>query len=120
MAFENMQDDRTKKQVSRLAELLRQETLERTRAEDGLEKASYEAAPVDNVNHPPHYASGGIECIEAIKAQLTREGYLGALHFNVAKYVWRWRDKGGVESLEKAQWYLTRLINELKQENNND
>ncbi len=73
----------------------------------------------DPVERPAHYASGGIECIDAIKEQMPRDAYVGFLQGNVAKYVWRWRDKGGVESLEKAQYYLTRLINELKQENSN-
>jgi hypothetical protein len=35
---------------------------------------------------------------------------------NVIKYVTRWRDKGGVEDLRKAIWYLEYLI---EQENNN-
>lgn len=64
----------------------------------------------DNVNHPSHYTDGGIECIEAIEAQLTPEEYRGYLKGNVAKYVWREKHKGGTESLQKAQWYLTRLI----------
>lgn len=64
----------------------------------------------DNVNHPAHYTDGGIECIEAIEAQLTPEEYRGYLKGNVAKYVWREQHKGGIESLKKAQWYLTRLI----------
>lgn len=64
----------------------------------------------DNVNHPSHYTDGGIECIEAIEAQLTPEEYRGYLKGNVAKYVWREKHKGGIESLKKAQWYLTRLI----------
>ena len=66
---------------------------------------------VDNVNHPAHYTDGGIECIEAIEAQLTPEEYRGYLKGNVAKYVWREQHKGGIESLRKAQWYLDRLIN---------
>ena len=65
---------------------------------------------VDNVNHPSHYTDGGIECIEAIEAQLTPEEYRGYLKGNVAKYVWREQHKGGIESLKKAAWYLTRLI----------
>ena len=65
----------------------------------------------DMVNHPSHYANGGIECIEAIEAQLTPEEYRGFLKGNVAKYVWREKNKGGVESLKKAQWYLDRLVN---------
>ena len=64
----------------------------------------------DPVNHPVHYTSGSIECIEAIEAQLTREEYRGYLKGCAAKYVWRERQKGGIESLQKAQWYLARLI----------
>jgi hypothetical protein len=29
---------------------------------------------------------------------------------NIAKYLWRERQKGGTESLKKARWYLDRLI----------
>ena len=65
---------------------------------------------VDNVNHPPHYASGSIECIDALQAQMTEEEFRGYLKGNVLKYLWRERQKGGTESLLKAQWYLTRLI----------
>ena len=65
----------------------------------------------DPVNHPAHYTSGSIECIEAIEAQLTREEYRGYLKGCVAKYVWRERQKGSIESLQKAQWYIDRLIN---------
>ena len=65
----------------------------------------------DTVNHPSHYTDGEIECIEAIEAQLTPEEYRGYLKGNVAKYVWREKHKGGIESLKKAQWYLDRLIN---------
>lgn len=64
----------------------------------------------DNVNRPSHYASGDIECIDAIRAQMSKEEYQGYLRGNVVKYMWRWRDKGGVESLRKAKWYLERLI----------
>jgi hypothetical protein len=64
---------------------------------------------IDLVNHPPHY-QGDIECIEAIEAQLTAEEYRGYLKGNIAKYLWREKMKGGTESLEKAQWYLSRLI----------
>ena len=69
---------------------------------------------VDNVNHPEHYAANGsIECIDAIEAQLTPEGYKGFLQGNCAKYLWRWRDKGGIEDLRKCKWYLDRLISSV-------
>jgi len=64
----------------------------------------------DEVNHPEHYKQGGIECIDAIQAQLSPEAYQGYLHGNIAKYLWRWKHKGGTQSLEKARWYLDRLI----------
>ena len=64
----------------------------------------------DLVNHPSHYTDGGVECIEAIEAQLTSEEYRGALKMAIAKYVWREKHKGGTESLKKARWYLDRLI----------
>ena len=64
----------------------------------------------DTVNAPSHYASGEIECIDAIKASMTAEEFEGYCKGNVQKYMWRWRAKGGVESLRKAEWYLRRLI----------
>ena len=64
----------------------------------------------DNVNHPAHYVSGGIECIDALKAQMTHEEFRGYLKGNVLKYLWRERQKGNIESLLMAQWYLNKLI----------
>ena len=62
------------------------------------------------VDKPVHYASGTIECIDAIEASMGAEAFKGSLKANVIKYVWRYEAKGGVESLQKAQWYLNRLI----------
>ena len=31
----------------------------------------------DNVNHPPHYKKGSIECIDAIESALTFEQFIG-------------------------------------------
>jgi hypothetical protein len=64
----------------------------------------------DPVNRPDHYTQGGIECIEAIQAALTAEEFRGYCKGNVLKYVWRERNKGGTESLEKAAWYLDYLV----------
>lgn len=66
----------------------------------------------DNVN-PAHYKQGGIECIEAIKASMTNEEFLGYLKGNTMKYLWRYNDKNGLEDLRKGQVYLQWLINEL-------
>ena len=35
---------------------------------------------------------------------------LGYLEGNVVKYVSRWKDKGGIQDLHKAQHYLQKLI----------
>ena len=64
----------------------------------------------DPVNRPQHYTSGAIECIEAIEASMSAEAFKGFLKGNIQKYVWRYEAKGGVQSLQKAQWYLSRLI----------
>jgi hypothetical protein len=50
-----------------------------------------------------------VECIEAIQSA-TGEGYEYYLQGNIIKYLWRYRYKNGIQDLEKAQWYLTRLI----------
>jgi len=64
----------------------------------------------DPVNHPSHYTTGSIECIEAIKASMTPDAFRGYCKGNVMKYVWRYEQKGGVESLRKANVYLNWLI----------
>lgn len=69
----------------------------------------------DNVNHPAHYTSGGIECIDAIKAATEGlNGIKAVCAGNAIKYVWRFKQKGGVEDIAKAIWYLQRLIAEIE------
>ena len=73
---------------------------------------------LDNVEHPSHYCRGGIECIDAIEASLGKDEFTGFLRGNIIKYVWRYRDKNGLEDLKKAQWYLNKLIEVVKNGNN--
>ena len=61
---------------------------------------------MDNVNHPSHYADKSIEVIDYIRDTLTQEEFVGYCLGNVIKYVSRWRKKGGIEDLRKAQAYL--------------
>ncbi len=66
---------------------------------------------VDMVNHPPHYTRGGVECIDALaSATAGLEGLDAVCTANAIKYLWRWKQKNGVEDLRKAQWYITKLI----------
>lgn len=67
----------------------------------------------ENVNHPSHYTQGGIECIEAIKAATVNlTGIEAVCTANAIKYLWRWKDKNGAEDLNKAIWYIKKLIKE--------
>jgi len=66
----------------------------------------------DNIN--PNYYRKGIETTDYIVSHS-----MNYLEGNIIKYVTRYKDKGGLEDLKKAEWYLTRLIkvqesNELK------
>lgn len=68
-----------------------------------------------SVDHPSHYTKGKIECIEAIRESLGRDGFIDYCRGNVMKYVWRCRDKDGLLiDLEKAEKYLSFAIKELK------
>ena len=66
----------------------------------------------DVVNSPNHYNNGSIECIEGIQASMSTEAFAGYLKGNCMKYLWRYDYKGKpVEDLQKAQWYLAKLLN---------
>ena len=68
---------------------------------------------VDMVNNPPHYNQTGIECIHAISAA-TGDGFKYYLQGNIMKYLWRFDYKNQpLEDLEKARWYLNKLIEEV-------
>ena len=64
----------------------------------------------DNVNHPKHYQmAGGIEVIYMIANVLGPTGLVNYCWGNAIKYLCRWREKGGVESLDKAIWYINMM-----------
>jgi hypothetical protein len=64
----------------------------------------------DAVN-PDHYKQGGIECIDALAAATVNlSGIEAVCTANAIKYLWRWKQKNGVEDLKKAQWYINKLI----------
>lgn len=71
---------------------------------------------MDNVNHPSHYTSGNIECIDALAAATSGlVGIEAVCTANAVKYLWRWKYKNGAEDLKKAQWYINRLLKEIEQ-----
>ena len=71
----------------------------------------------DMVNHPSHYTQGGIECIDALEAAtINLKGIEAVCTANAIKYLWRWKEKGGIEDLEKSKWYIDRLIKKIEKQ----
>lgn len=69
------------------------------------------STPNDNVYNPKHYTMGNIECIDGIESAVSGlEGIEAFCTGNAIKYLWRWKYKNGIEDLEKAKWYIDRLI----------
>lgn len=70
------------------------------------------------VSHPSHYQSkSGIEVIDVIAAFTEGlEGIEAVDTGNAIKYICRWKDKNGVQDLEKAMWYIQHLIDHLIKE----
>jgi len=88
-------------------------SMKTTKSEDSDDNADI----CDNVNHPAHYTSGGIECIDAIESSMPYAEFEGYLKGNVLKYLWRYRNKNApIEDLKKAQWYQNKLIEHLLKE----
>ena len=68
----------------------------------------------DPVNHPSHYCSGDIECIDAIASALGHDGLVAFCRGNAIKYLWRAGLKGDMgEDLRKAAWYCERAAKEV-------
>ena len=61
----------------------------------------------DKIN-PPYYKKG-IETTDYIVSH-----DMNYVEGNIIKYVTRYKDKGGLQDLLKAEWYLNRLIKETR------
>ena len=70
----------------------------------------------DVVNKPAHYGDGKIECIDYMRQILGLQGFIDYCHGNVIKYQHRYKYKGKpVEDMEKAQYYLNKMIEAMKE-----
>ena len=73
-----------------------------------------EPKPNDLVNHPTHYTGGKIECIDALESAVTDlNGIEAVCTANAIKYLWRWKHKNGKQDLQKATWYINKLMEKL-------
>lgn len=59
---------------------------------------------------PDYYHKGGLDVIGFMEMKVSVEEMRGFFRGNVLKYVTRFDKKGGVKDLEKAHYYLERLI----------
>lgn len=69
----------------------------------------------DAVNRPEHYASGEIECIDAMQSAFGKDELATYCKIAAFKYLWREENKNGTEDIRKAIWYLNKLV-ELRSE----
>lgn len=61
----------------------------------------------DIVNRPKHYVgSTSLECIDAMCIAFGKESVLDFCLCNAFKYMWRCKNKNGIQDLQKARWYL--------------
>jgi len=83
-------------------------------SEVGKKLLDEEVSSDEEVNNPTHYNTGAVECIDAIQATLSAEEFQGYCRGNTLKYLWRCMYKGkSKQDLEKARWYLDRLLDTL-------
>lgn len=70
------------------------------------------------VSHPDHYqGKNGMEVIDVIEAfTADLKGIEATDTANIIKYACRWKNKGGVQDLEKIIWYAQHLVDKLKAE----
>jgi hypothetical protein len=68
----------------------------------------------ETVNHPKHYGrEGALECIDEMVLVFGVEATMHFCLLNAWKYRYRAAEKGGMEDLEKSDWYMTKYA-ELK------
>ena len=93
-------DEKTKKEVAENYAILfgKEETVE---PESAPEKEA--------VNHPAHY-QGKHECIDEMIALFGVEAVKHFCMCNVYKYRYRAANKNGQEDLDKADWYMDKLM----------
>lgn len=64
----------------------------------------------DAVNHPDHYKTGDIECIDVMLATQGVDAVINFCICNSFKYIYRHVNKNGLEDIRKAKWYLDKAL----------
>lgn len=77
--------------------------------------AKIEVEKSNAVNHPKHY-QGNHECIDEMISLFGLDAVIGFCKCNVYKYRYRADRKNGYEDIEKADWYMDKLMELEKEE----
>lgn len=64
----------------------------------------------DEITKPSHYHTGNIDVIKFGEENFVTTELKGFYRMNILKYVTRYDKKNGVEDLEKASFYLLKLL----------
>ena len=64
----------------------------------------------DYVNHPPHYATGKFELIDVMVETQGAEAVKNFCICNAFKYIYRHKNKNGLEDIKKAIWFLEKFV----------
>ena len=80
---------------------------------NGIKVSDKAFKETNNAIEPEHYKQGQYETIEVIEDIV--EDFESYLLGNIIKYISRYKNKNGVQDLEKAEWYLRRLIKKEKE-----
>jgi len=70
----------------------------------------------DMGNSPSHYKQFSREVIDTMQGMSTPEEFKGHLKLTAVKYLSRYQGKNGIEDLDKAIWYVTKLRDVLEEE----
>ena len=82
-----------------------------------MEDGANAAVGYSDVSNPSHYASGEIECKDAMRAAMECAPGLPPMAYVwwgfAFKYLWRWRGKDGLKDLRKCQQCIEFMVLEI-------
>lgn len=88
----------------------RSELVRKVKNDDADIKPKSVSENTDDINHPSRYAKGKYECIDVMQEIFGVEFVKDFCKGNAFKYLWRESDKGGLNDIKKAQYYINKYI----------
>lgn len=88
----------------------RSELVRKVKNDDADIKPKSVSENTDDINHPSRYAKGKYECIDAMQEVFGIDFVKAFCKGNAFKYLWRESDKGGLNDIKKAQFYINKYI----------